>query len=187
MIYLQVDTGTREIKAHGSLMIAAWPGCDLVQVDDSLRSQLEQIGSKVLNVNGTITVTPYPPEVRYSGALTIDVRLRTTTATVTEIYRATLAQLTLYRARLELLGVDAGNGNARYIEARIVAKRLANGALMVGTPAILANVQDVGAATWAITANVSGNDFVITVAGQAGRNIDWHLYGDVSSFTPGGA
>lgn len=127
-----------------------------------------------------------PPPVRYSGQLAIDARIRTTTAAVTEIYRATLATLTLYRARLELLGVDAGNGNARYIEARVVAKRLANGAIMVGTPAVLTNLFDAGASTWAIAANVSGNDFVITVAGQAGRSIDWQLAGDIVSFTPGG-
>lgn len=128
-----------------------------------------------------------PPPVRYSGSLQVDQRVRTTNAAATEIWRATLAQVTLYRARLELLGVDAGNGNARYIEARIVAKRLSNGALMVGAPAILANLQDAGASTWAVNASVSGNDFVVTVAGQAGRNIDWHLSGDVVSFTPGGA
>ena len=127
-----------------------------------------------------------PPPVRYSGTLVIDARVRTTTANVTEIYRATLAQLTLYRGRLELLGVDAGNGNARYVEARIVAKRLTNGAALVGAVTVVANVQDAGASTWVVNAGVSGNDFVVTVAGQAGRSIDWQLAGDVVSFTPGG-
>lgn len=127
-----------------------------------------------------------PPPVVYTGAAGIDARLRTTTAAATELYRATLAKLTLYRARLELLAVDAGNGNARYIDARVVAKRLANGALLVGTPGVVANLQDAGASTWAISATVDGNDFVVTVAGQAGRNIDWHLHGEVVSFTPGG-
>lgn len=128
-----------------------------------------------------------PPPVVYSGRLVIDRRLRTTDAAATEIYRATLAQVTLYRASLELLGVDAGNGNARYIDAIVVAKRVGAGAVMVGAPAVLANLQDAGASTWAITATVSGNDFVVTVTGQAARNIDWRLSGCVVSFTPGGA
>jgi hypothetical protein len=133
------------------------------------------------------TVLPAdPPPVVYSGSRTVDRRLRTTNATSTEIFRATLAQVTLYRAELELLGVDAGNGNARYIRAYVVTKRLVDGALMVGAPAINANLQDTGASTWAIAAAVSGNDFVITVAGQAGRSIDWHLSGSVASFTPAG-
>lgn len=128
-----------------------------------------------------------PPSVTFSGSFNIDTRIRTTNANVTEIYRATLAQLTLYRGRLELLGVDAGNGNARYIEARIVVKRLSSGAALVGAVTVVTNVQDTGASTWAVAATVSGNDFIITVAGQAGRNIDWQLFGNVVSFTPGGA
>lgn len=123
----------------------------------------------------------------YSGQISVDQRLRTTSATATEIWRATLAQLTLYRARLELLGVDAGNGNARYIQATVVAKRVGAGAVLVGAPSVVVNVQDAGASTWAITANVSGNDFVVTVTGQAGRTIDWRLSGSITSFAPEGA
>lgn len=135
---------------------------------------------------GYTPLTADPPLIVYGRTITVDQRLRTTNATPAEIWRATLAQVTLYRASLELLGVDAGNGNARYIDAKIIAKRLANGALMVGAPAVEANIQDAGASTWAITAAVSGNDFVITVTGQAGRSIDWQLSGRVVSFTPAG-
>lgn len=128
-----------------------------------------------------------PPPPKYADNIQIGGRIRTTNATPAELYRATLAQLTAYRARLELLAVDNGNGNVRYIEARVVVKRLNNGALMVETPAVIVNRQDAGASTWAITAAVSGNDFVITVTGQVGRNIDWLLNGSVGSYTPGGA
>lgn len=127
-----------------------------------------------------------PLPVRYSGSLDIDARIRTTNANATQLYRATLAPLTLYRARLELLGVDAGNGDARYVSAVIVAKRLAGGAVQVGATTVLTDVRDAGAAAWGVAANVSGNDFVVTVTGAAGRNVDWQLAGDVVSFTPGG-
>ena len=127
-----------------------------------------------------------PAPLVYRDGINIDQRLRTTNATPAELWRATLAQRTGYRASLTLIAVDAGNGAVRTIEARITAKRLTNGALLVGQPVVVSGHQDSGTATWAITANVSGTDFVVTVTGAAGRNIDWLLSGDVVSFTPGG-
>lgn len=141
-----------------------------------------------------VTVLDPPAVVTYSGELQMIGRLRTTDATPTEVYRRTLAQLTGYRAIATLLAVDAGNGVVRMIHASIVAKRLNNGAALVGTPVVIANHQDSGAAAttsgvagWAITASASGNDFVITVTGAAGRTIDWLLDGRVVSFTPSGS
>lgn len=128
-----------------------------------------------------------PAPIVYAGESAMRGRLRTTDATPTELYRATLAPLTGYAAILDLLGVDAGNGAIRRIRASIVAKRLNNGALLVGAPVVIANHADTGTASWAIAASVSGNDFLVTVAGAAGRNVDWLLSGDVQSFTPGGS
>jgi hypothetical protein len=128
-----------------------------------------------------------PPITNYSHRPPMQGRLRTTNATPTEIYRATLQPMTGYRALATLLGVDAGNGDLRQIYASIVAKRLGAGALLVGSPVVLANHQDAGAAGWAITAAGSGNDFVITVTGATGRTIDWLLDGETISFAPAGA
>lgn len=122
----------------------------------------------------------------YAASATVDRRVRTTDATPTEVYRRTLALLTGYAAVLNLLGVDAGNGAVRMIRASIVAKRLSNGAVLVGTPVVLANHQDAAATAWAITAAASGNDFVVTCTGAAGRTIDWLLSGEIRAFTPGG-
>lgn len=127
-----------------------------------------------------------PAPLAYSEGLAIRERVRTTNATPAELYRATLAQRTGYRASLTLIAVDAGNGAVRTIEARVTAKRLTNGALLVGQPVVVADQQDTGTATWGIGASVSGADFLVTVTGAAGRNIDWLLSGDVVSFTPGG-
>jgi hypothetical protein len=82
--------------------------------------------------------------------------------------------------------VDAGNGAVRTIEARVTAKRLTGSALLVGTPVVVSDQQDSGTSAWAITAAVSGADFLVTVTGAAGRNIDWQLACDVVSFMPGG-
>ena len=129
---------------------------------------------------------PEPPLTDYAGTVQIGAQKRTTTATPAELYRATLAQRTGYRASLTLIGVDAGNGAVRTIEARITAKRLTNGALLVGAPVVVSDQQDTGTAAWGIAASVSGNDFLVTVTGAAGRNIDWLLDGRVISFAPGG-
>lgn len=138
-------------------------------------------------VAGGNTATPADPApLVYRDGITIDQRLRTTNATPAELWRATLAQRTGYRACLTLIAVDAGNGAVRTIEARVTAKRLTGSALLVGTPVAVSDQQDAGTSAWAITAAVSGTDFVVTVTGAAGRNIDWQLAGDVVSFTPGG-
>lgn len=127
-----------------------------------------------------------PLPVTYSGSRQLAARLRTTNATPTELYRATLAPLTAYVALLDLVAVDAGNGALRAIRASVAAKRLGNGALLIGAPVVIANHQDAAASGWAVNAAADGNDFVITVTGAAGRTIDWLLSGEFSSFTPGG-
>lgn len=135
---------------------------------------------------GATVADPEPAPVVYGRTTTVDQRLRTTTATPAEIARWTLAGLTGYRAKLELLAVDAGNGAVKTMEATIVAKRLAGGALIVGTPAVVVNIFDVAASAWTVAASASGNDVVIAVTGAAGRTIDWALSGRVVSFTPAG-
>lgn len=127
-----------------------------------------------------------PAPIVYSGSRDIRAKLRTTDATPTVMYQATLQALSGYRALITLLGVDAGNGAIRHIMAAIVVKRLSGVAIMVGTPAILANHADTAASTWAVGATVTGNDFRITVTGAAGRDIDWLMQGDVLQFGPEG-
>lgn len=134
----------------------------------------------------TVIVAADPPSLIYSGNATINARIRTTNATPTEVWRATLAQVTLYDANLRLRAVDAGSGACRRIHAEIMAKRLGAGALLVGSPVVIADQGDAATSTWLITAAVSGNDFVVTATGAAGRTIDWLLSGSVESFTPGG-
>lgn len=135
-----------------------------------------------------------PPPLVYGGTSRVGARIRTTDATPAELFRRSLSTLSEYEAEFKLRGIDAVNGSVRRIRADVVAKRLNGGALMVGAPVVLANHQDTGAAAttsgvanWAITASVSGVDFVITVTGAAGRTIDWMLSGVVESFTPGGS
>lgn len=113
--------------------------------------------------------------------------IRTTDATPTEVYRATLKPITGYDGILTLRGIDTGNGAIKIIRASVCVKRLNAGALMVGNPIVFATHPDTGAPAWTIAANVAGNDFVVTATGAAGRTIDWRLTGDIETFTPGGS
>jgi len=57
---LLVDHNTRAILAYGSFPVAQ-SGADVVQVDDALLPTLQQPGTKKLNADGTIAVTPPGP------------------------------------------------------------------------------------------------------------------------------
>lgn len=131
------------------------------------------------------------PIVGYVGTARPEARVITTGTTPGELFRRTLALQTAYTAMVHLVGIDAGNGNMRYIRATLAAKRLNNGASLVndvgGQPyRVLADHRDGAAGTWAITPSVSGNDFVLTVVGAAGRTVNWFVRLEVDSFTPGG-
>lgn len=124
--------------------------------------------------------------IGYVGMHPAERRVTTVGTTPAELFRATLAPLTAYSGLVHLVGVDAGNGAVRVLRATVVAKRLGNGALLVGAPVVLASHADTGATTWAITPSVSVNDFIVTVTGAAGRTVNWFFRINVDSFTPGG-
>lgn len=163
------------------------PGVDIVDLTPEQLARLSEPGQKVLNADGTITVTPPdPPAIVYAGEQTLTNRVTTTGTTPRELFRRTLAPLTVYTALVDLIGIDSGNGATRYIRASVVVKRLNNGALIVGAPVVIANHADTAAATWAVTPSVSGADFIISCTGAAGRSVDWFVRLNVNSFSPGG-
>lgn len=127
-----------------------------------------------------------PPPLVFSGGYPISNKIRTTNATPTTVFQAALIALTGYTGILELIAVDAGNGNVRCMRASIAAKRLNGDALLVGNPVIIADHVDAGLAATAVAAGVTGTNFWIRVTGLAGRNIDWFLTGTFVSFTPQG-
>lgn len=131
------------------------------------------------------------PLTAYVGQQTLANRVTTVGTVPAELFRQALAPLTVYRARVELFGVDRANGNTRDIEAKVTAKRLGAGAILVPNAAaglftLLADHRDAAAGTWTILPSVSGADFVITVVGSAGRTVDWFCRLAVDSFTPAG-
>lgn len=127
-----------------------------------------------------------PSPVIHGGKNTYERRLTTSGLTPGEIFRGPLAPMTAYTAHINITGIDSGNGNMRVIRADIAAKRLANGAILVGSPAVHTNLSDGSANTWTVTPSVSGNDFILTCIGASGRTVDWFLRMSVETFAPGG-
>jgi hypothetical protein len=125
--------------------------------------------------------------ILYAGSFKLAGRVRTTDATVTEIFRATLKTNTEYAGQATVVGIDADDSTSKIVLASIAAKRLGAGALSIGNPVRLnPGQEDAAASAWAVLAPVSGNDWTVTVQGAAGRTIDWHLFGEVVSFAPSG-
>lgn len=111
---------------------------------------------------------------------------QTNTTTPLELFRGLLSTNTGYIARLTVLGVDLGNGAMKEQSARFVVKRLTAAAIQVGSPVVDAPIQDAAASGWVLAAGVSGNSFIVTVTGAAGRTIAWTFTGTYISFTPAG-
>jgi hypothetical protein len=63
MIQLLVDHATRTVLAYGYLPTIQPVGADIVQVADTLLATLQQPGTKTLNADGTLSVTPPGPTV----------------------------------------------------------------------------------------------------------------------------
>jgi hypothetical protein len=129
--------------------------------------------------------TPTPgPKALYTPVVVEDVR--TTDATQSTLVSWPLAVQTLYTARFTILAVDTVNGDCRVWTAKATAKRLGAGAVLVGTPTLETSHADTGAASWALAADVSGNNFRVRVTGAAGRTISWSLVGEVLRARPDG-
>lgn len=139
----------------------------------------EQYLADVASGNANLIEADARP-TRYSEYEEISPRyLVTTNNTPTEIARYALRQNFLYVAHLDLeAGIPADAGYPiRHIEGTITAKRIANGAQLVGNPVIQVDQADV-ASPIPVSAAVSGNDLIIRVTG-ANKTIRWYLSGKV--------
>jgi hypothetical protein len=133
-----------------------------------------------------------PPTLRFQANLPLGAQLRTTDAAPAEIFRATLAPTTLYRARIVVLAVDAGNGAYATLERVVSVERLGGGAVnLLVTDVTIQRMTNAAAVTagvssWTLGIAASGADIVATVSGAAGRTVDWGMSGDLVRYTPSG-
>jgi hypothetical protein len=141
-------------------------------------------------------ILPADPEPKvYALSQLIDgQRVRTTNATTTDIFRATVPPNTAYKALLTIWGITDDLANLRMIEATVVVGRAGTGAAIIQTRVSPANATieaDHAIGTggiWALpTIAVSGNDVIIRVTGPASPAVNWQLTGSFETFTPGGA
>ncbi len=133
-------------------------------------------------------VTPYtPPPADTAAPRLVEVNdVRTTNATITTLVAWSLALQTLYAARFTVTAIDVGNADCRAWTAKVTAKRVNGGALLIGTPTLETSHADAGAASWALAADVTGNDFRVRITGAAGRTISWSLLGEIVRARPDG-
>lgn len=132
--------------------------------------------------------TPDPAEAnpQYTSQSRLEARVTTTDATPTMLFQERLAANVGYAAGLTLIAVDTGNGNCHIWKVSLAAKRIVNTVSFIGTPTILAEHEDAGAASWDVNAVFQGQALVIRVVGQAGREISWNLVGSFYRFGPNG-
>lgn len=167
----------------------------IVALTDGEYAKLFLPGTKITDADGHITVTPLPPPppVQLGSVLVEDKFVTTTDATPTELARFALAVTTMYTAHFQLWGIDNGpsaggasNGNRRYLEAKVVAVRLSNGAIIDNTTVLVNSFNNATAQAWAASASPIGNVVAIMVTGQVGRKIDWILTTSVKQARPSG-
>jgi hypothetical protein len=135
---------------------------------------------------GNTPLPAAPPPIRTGAGITVREDVRTTDATPVEVFRFPTKPKHVYRSTLSLTAIDAGDGTVKDSEVRIVFKGTQATLSRVGTTAVLSNLQDSAASTWAITAQAQGTELVITVTGAAGRSIDWLLTGTIGAYAPEG-
>ncbi|HEX6786949.1 MAG TPA: hypothetical protein VF076_07110 [Acidimicrobiales bacterium] len=186
----QVETATSVIVAWGHFPDGLAPestGISLRPVLESEAPKLEQAGTKTMAADGIITVTPPPPPppIYAEETRTVDRQAQTTDATAVTVGTFTLHTLTGYAIGVEVQAM-ADNGVMLHAQYSVVAKRLNQAAVKVGTEAVIARVQDSQATGWVVAFAASGNALVMTVQGVVGRTIDWLVSARIVSFTPQG-
>lgn len=147
----------------------------------------ETPGQRVLEEDGTITIIPPPPPppIFAEESRAIDRQAQTTDATPVTVGTFNLHTLTGYSITVDVQAM-ADNGVMMHAAYSVVAKRLNQAAIKVGTEAVISRVQDSQASTWVVAFAASGNALVMTVQGVAGRTISWLVSAAIHSFTPQG-
>lgn len=109
------------------------------------------------------------------------------------LIRLPLDLQTGYMAEVDVVGIDRANGVMKRLLFTSVFKRLNAGGLAVGARQDLAAREDTGAAattsgvaSWTVVPSIDGNDAIVTVAGAAGRTVDWFGFVAMRRFRPGG-
>ena len=158
------------------------PGVQELYTYDDQGTTLELPAEAVPVVDAHIA----PPLVtEYAGSQGVHAIVRTTDAIPLEVFRFPCLERHQYEARLTIRGIDAGNFAIKRMVGGFVWKRITANAILTGLT-VVSDLHDTAAASWSPNYAVSGTDVVFTVAGAAGRTIDWFLSGDIGIFAPGG-
>ena len=128
------------------------------------------------------------PSFLFVASEALSVIVRTVDDTETTVALVPAAPVSIYRADLQMSAMDAGNGACKFMEGRLVWKRL-TGVNVIAPPGnitVVSDIHDTAAASWIMNGLPSGGSFRIFVKGVAGRTIDWALTGTIARYAPGG-
>lgn len=191
-IYMEIQQLTKLI-----LSLAEYPDIqediDATRFVEASSEQVDTIKSSTpgslhyLEENGTIRVEPPPPPpIRYAQQNSIDAQVRTTDATVLEVFRFPCAEKHLYRANLRIAGIDTDPTMISLVqEGRFVWKRSTGDAILEGVT-VVSQIPTTIPIGWLTNCFPQGTDIVFTVKGPSDRIIDWLLVGEVGTFAPEG-
>jgi hypothetical protein len=129
---------------------------------------------------------PPPRYVDYVETQAFDAKAATTDATATELWRTTLPAQHAYLFTAQVVGIDRGNGAALRFEAKYSVKRLNAGVVQIGSPVVVCDQRDAGAAGWVVAPAMVGNDVLLRVTGAAGRTVDWVFSAGAALYAPAG-
>lgn len=181
LLQLQQELASASIVVDGLGCAGEPPAVDVSTFDDTGAAiDLPPEARPVLDAH-----VPPPRVIEFAEERPVEAIVRTTSAEPVEVFRFACEQRHLYQASLTISGVDAGNFAVKLMEGRFTWKRITANAIMTGIT-VVSDLHDTAAASWAPNALPSGTDIVFTVAGAAGRTIDWLLVGTVGSYAPAG-
>jgi hypothetical protein len=179
VIYVQARAATREVVGFGTFQPTdPDPTMVIVQVADSMRTLLEQPGTKTIDDQGVITVTPLPaPPIVRQADLPIGATVTTNGTTPAELIRVTIPQHTELDVTVRINAVSRDETQVRKVVADATFGRVTGAPVQIGATTQLVLNQTAGAAGWTSTVAISGNDIVVTVTGSGALVVDWSIRG----------
>lgn len=136
---------------------------------------------------GTATIlSPNPPKIK-SFDIYLEPKVgRTTTAAALELARFTIPTRSRFRAELEVNGISSTGADSYFRRVLLIIQRIDDVPTIIGSVQTVAPITHGTGNTWSSNGSIAGNDFVITVGGQAGKTIDWELRVKAVQFSPEG-
>lgn len=195
-MHIQVDRASNLITGYGYFPAQpSTPEVDVILLADTdpeaakIADTLNTPGTRRWNAaTRTVTIIPPPaPAPIISRSIEVETpQVLVSGIAVTDVFRYTLPTNSMFGVVVELVGINASNGDRCRLKYELTLSRLSGNAIRDAIAPVV-NVRVGGAAGWVVDGNVSGSDFVVTVQNPvAGQTISWRLSIQGTGSRPGG-